>query len=48
MSKPRAGARARPVPGQEKQVIDYYSSNPQAWGSSRSPCFRGQVIDFLG
>ena len=41
-------ARARQFPGQEKQVIDYYSSNPQAMAEVRVPLFEDKVIDFLG
>ena len=40
--------RARQFPGQEKQVIDYYTSNPQAMAELRVPLFEDKVIDFLG
>ena len=41
-------ARARQFPGQEKQVIQYYTSNPQAMAEIRVPLFEDKVIDFLG
>ena len=40
-------ARARQFPGQEKQVIQYYTSNPQAMAELRVPMFEDKVIDFL-
>ena len=40
-------ARARQFPGQEKQVIQYYTSNPQAMAELRVPLFEDKVIDFL-
>jgi len=40
-------ARARQFPGQEKQVIEYYSNNPQAIAEIRVPLFEDKVIDFL-
>jgi len=40
-------ARARQFPGQEKQVIQYYTSNPQAMAEIRVPLFEDKVIDFL-
>jgi trigger factor len=39
--------RARQFPGQEKQVWDYYSKNPQALASLRAPIFEEKVVDFL-
>jgi trigger factor len=41
-------ARARQFPGQEKQVIEFYASNPQAMAEIRVPLFEDKVIDFLG
>jgi len=41
-------ARARQFPGQEKQVIEFYTSNPQAMAEIRVPLFEDKVIDFLG
>jgi trigger factor len=40
--------RARQYPGQEKQVIEYYTSNPQAMAEIRVPLFEDKVVDFLG
>lgn len=40
-------ARARQFPGQERQVIDYYTKNPQAMAEIRVPLFEDKVIDFL-
>jgi len=40
-------ARARQFPGQEKQVIEYYTNNPQAIAEIRVPLFEDKVIDFL-
>jgi trigger factor len=41
-------ARARQFPGQEQQVIQYYTSNPGAMAELRVPLFEDKVIDFLG
>jgi trigger factor len=41
-------ARARQFPGQEKELIQYYTSNPQAMAELRVPLFEDKVIDFLG
>jgi len=40
--------RARQFPGQEKQVVQYYTGNPQAMAELRVPLFEDKVIDFLG
>jgi len=40
-------ARARQFPGQERQVVEYYSNNPQAIAEIRVPLFEDKVIDFL-
>ncbi len=41
-------ARARQFPGQEQQVVQYYTSNPQAMAELRVPLFEDKVVDFLG
>jgi len=41
-------ARARQFPGQEKRVVEYYTSSPQAMAEIRVPLFEDKVIDFLG
>jgi trigger factor len=38
---------AQKYPGQEKQVFDYYSKNPQALESLRAPLFEEKVIDYI-
>ena len=40
-------AQARMVPGQEKQVWDYYRNNPGALAALRAPIFEDKVVDFL-
>jgi len=39
--------RARQMPGREKQVWDYYRSNPSALAQLRAPIFEDKVVDFL-
>ena len=39
--------RARQFPGQEQQVFQYYSSNPQAQAEVRAPLFEDKVVDFI-
>lgn len=39
--------RARQFPGQEQQVWEFYSKNPQALASLRAPIFEEKVVDFL-
>jgi len=34
-------------PGQEKQVVEFYRSNPQAQAQLRAPIFEDKVIDFI-
>ena len=34
-------------PGQEKQVVDYFRSNPQAVEGLRAPLFEEKVVDFV-
>jgi trigger factor len=41
-------ARARQFPGQEQQVFNFYSSNPQAAAEIRAPIFEDKVVDFIG
>jgi trigger factor len=40
-------ARARQFPGQEKQVFEFYSKNPQAQAEIRAPLFEDKVVDFI-
>ena len=40
-------ARARQFPGQEQQVFQYYSSNPNAQAEIRAPLFEDKVVDFI-
>ncbi len=39
--------RVRQFPGQEKQVFDYYRSNPMAMASLRAPIFEEKVVDLI-
>jgi trigger factor len=41
-------AQARQYPGKEKEVIQHFTSNPQAIAQLRVPLFEDKVIDFLG
>src|SRR5439155_25340424 len=38
---------ARRHPGYERQVIDYYRSNPDAINNLRAPIFEEKVVDFI-
>ncbi len=38
---------AQKYPGQEKEVFDFYSKNPQALEGLRAPAFEDKVIDFI-
>ena len=38
---------AQKFPGQEKEVFDYYSKNPQALESLRAPLFEDKVVDYI-
>ena len=38
---------AQKYPGQEKEVFDYYSKNPQALESLRAPLYEEKVVDFI-
>jgi trigger factor len=40
-------ARARQFPGQEQQVFQFYSQNPQAAAEIRAPIFEDKVVDFI-
>jgi trigger factor len=40
-------AQTRMVPGQERQVWDYYRNNPNALAALRAPLFEDKVVDFL-
>ena len=40
-------AEARRYPGQEKQVFEYYTKNPQAVEVLRAPVFEEKIVDFL-
>jgi trigger factor len=39
--------RARQFPGQEQQVFEFYSRNPQAAAEIRAPIFEDKVVDFI-
>jgi trigger factor len=39
--------RARQFPGQEQQVFQFYTSNPQAQAEIRAPIFEEKVVDFI-
>jgi trigger factor len=38
---------ARRHPGYERQVIDYYRSNPDAINNLRAPIFEEKIVDFI-
>ncbi len=40
-------AEAQKYPGQEKEVFDYYSKNPQALEQMRAPLFEEKVVDYI-
>ncbi len=40
-------AEARRYPGQEGQIFEYYSKNPQAMEALRAPVFEEKIVDFL-
>lgn len=40
-------AEARKYPGQETQVLEFYSKNPQVIESFRAPIYEDKVIDFI-
>jgi trigger factor len=39
--------RARQFPGQEQQVFEFYTKNPQAQAEIRAPIFEDKVVDFI-
>lgn len=39
--------RARQMPGREKEVWDFYRSNPQALAQLRAPIYEDKVVDFI-
>jgi len=39
--------RARQFPGQEQQVFQFYTQNPQAAAEIRAPIFEDKVVDFI-
>jgi trigger factor len=39
--------RATQFPGQEKQVFEYFSKNPEALAQLRAPLFEEKVVDFI-
>ena len=39
--------RARQFPGQEQQVFEFYTKNPQAQAEVRAPIFEDKVVDFI-
>jgi trigger factor len=40
-------SEAQKYRGQEKQVLDYYRSNPQAAAALQSPILEDKVVDFI-
>lgn len=40
-------SEAQKYPGQEKEVFDYYSKNPQALEQMRAPLFEEKVVDYI-
>ena len=40
-------AEARKYPGQETQVLEFYSKNPQVIESFRAPLYEEKVVDFI-
>jgi trigger factor len=40
-------AEARKYPGQEKQVFDFFRSNPQAAAQLRAPVYEEKVVDLI-
>jgi len=38
---------ARRYPGRERQVIEFYQSNPQAMAQLKAPLFEDKVVDFI-
>jgi len=40
-------AEARKYPGQEQQVLEFYSKNPRVIESFRAPIYEDKVMDFI-
>ncbi|MCB1488163.1 MAG: trigger factor, partial [Bauldia sp.] len=40
-------AQLRQFPGREKEVVEYYRSNPDAVAGLRAPIYEEKVVDFL-
>lgn len=40
-------AQARQFPGQERQVVEFYQSNPNAIAQIRAPLYEEKVVDFI-
>ena len=40
-------SRARQFPGQEQQVFEFYTRNPQAAAEIRAPIYEDKVVDFI-
>ena len=40
-------AQLRQFPGREKELVEYYRSNPEAIASLRAPIYEEKVVDFL-
>jgi trigger factor len=38
---------ARRFPGQERKVVEFYRSNPDALANLRAPIYEDKVIDFI-
>jgi trigger factor len=39
--------RARQFPGQEQQVFEFYTRNPQASAEVRAPIYEDKVVDYI-
>jgi len=39
--------QARQYPGQERQMVEFYQSNPDAMNQLRAPLFEDKVVDFI-
>ena len=38
---------ARRFPGQERKVLEYFKTSPEAVAQLRAPIFEGKVVDFI-
>ncbi len=43
----KVAEEARRFPGQEQQVFEYYTKNPQAMAQLRAPIYEDKVVDFI-